>query len=335
MGLLALVVALVATGTAHGAQPSNLSPAEAQALVDGLGGKSAGAYFDGASNGMVVTVTGEASAARVRAAGGMARVVEHGGAELERIAERLGRAGVGGTAWGIDPVENKVVLTLDATVNMGERARLEAIAEPFGDAVRVEPTGGVLTPLAGRPIGGDPIYLPTGERCSLGFNVMTRDGAPHFLTAGHCGRISPTWSTPSATTVAVSYPGNDFALARYNDGPRRSGYVNLHNGRMRDIRTAGDAYVGQAVQKSGSSTGLGSGAVSAIDQSVNYGNGEIIDGLVRTNLCAGAGDSGGSLFAGTVALGLVSGGTVSCATGGETFFQPVKEALAAYGVFVY
>ncbi len=43
MGLLALVVALVATGTAHGAQPSNLSPAEAQALVDGLGDKSAGA----------------------------------------------------------------------------------------------------------------------------------------------------------------------------------------------------------------------------------------------------------------------------------------------------
>ena len=43
------------------------------------------------------------------------------------------------------------------------------------------------------------------------------------------------------------------------------------------------------------------------------------------------GDSGGSLFAGDTAIGLTSGGSGDCSAGGTTFFQPVPEALAAYG----
>lgn len=339
MGLLALVVAFAAAGTAHAAEPSKLGPAGARAVVDALEGKSAGAYFSRAGNGMVVTVTDKAAAAEVRAAGGIARIVERSGAELERITALVGRgAGVGGTAWGIDPKENKVVLTVDGTVGAAERVMLNAIVKPFSDAVRVERADGALRPLAGRPIGGDAIFLRNGSRCSVGFNVLTRDGVPHFLTAGHCSRDLPAWSTQggvTATTSGVSYPGDDFAVARYDDGVRRSGYVNLYNGQVRDIRRAGDAYVGQAVQKSGSTTGLGSGTVTAVDQSVNYGNGEIIDGLVRTDLCAEAGDSGSALFAGTTALGLLSGGSGDCTAGSMTWFQPVTEALNAYGASVY
>ena len=47
------------------------------------------------------------------------------------------------------------------------------------------------------------------------------------------------------------------------------------------------------------------------------------------------GDSGGSLFDGTAAIGLTSGGSGNCTFGGRTFFQPVTEPLSVYGVSVY
>ena len=36
-----------------------------------------------------------------------------------------------------------------------------------------------------------------------------------------------------------------------------------------------------------------------------------------------------------MALGLTSGGSGNCSFGGTTYFQPVTEALSAYGVNVY
>ena len=60
-----------------------------------------------------------------------------------------------------------------------------------------------------------------------------------------------------------------------------------------------------------------------------------VSGLIRTNVCAEGGDSGGALFAGSVALGLTSGGSGNCSSGGTTYFQPVTEVLSRYGVSVY
>lgn len=68
---------------------------------------------------------------------------------------------------------------------------------------------------------------------------------------------------------------------------------------------------------------------------MNYGSGDIVYGMIQTNVCAEPGDSGGSLFAGSTALGLTSGGSGNCSSGGTTFFQPVVEALNAYGVSVF
>ncbi|MBC3992345.1 trypsin-like serine protease, partial [Streptomyces sp. AC563] len=70
--------------------------------------------------------------------------------------------------------------------------------------------------------------------------------------------------------------------------------------------------------------------VTALDATVNYQEGTV-EGLIQTTVCAEPGDSGGSLFAGDTALGLTSGGSGNCGSGGETFFQPVTEALQATG----
>ncbi len=57
-----------------------------------------------------------------------------------------------------------------------------------------------------------------------------------------------------------------------------------------------------------------------------------MSGLIRTNVCAEPGDSGGSLIAGSQAQGVTSGGSGNCSSGGTTYFQPVNEILGAYGL---
>ncbi len=110
--------------------------------------------------------------------------------------------------------------------------------------------------------------------------------------------------------------------------------MNVYNGTSRDITRSGNAFVGQSVQRSGSTTGLRSGSVQGLNATVNYQEGSVF-GLIRTNVCAEGGDSGGALFAGNTALGLTSGGSGNCRSGGTTYFQPVTEALNVYGMSVY
>jgi streptogrisin D len=60
---------LLAGSAAQAAPVANASPEAAAALADQLGARSAGTYLDAASGTMVVTVTDEAAARTVRAAG--------------------------------------------------------------------------------------------------------------------------------------------------------------------------------------------------------------------------------------------------------------------------
>ena len=76
------------------------------------------------------------------------------------------------------------------------------------------------------------------------------------------------------------------------------------------------------------------GSVTGLNATVNYPQGTVF-GLIRTSVCAEPGDSGGSLFAGNTALGITSGGSGNCSSGGTTFFQPVTEVLNRFGLSVY
>ncbi|MGA3489080.1 S1 family peptidase [Micromonosporaceae bacterium DT55] len=326
----------VLAGTPVQAAPSPATPDAAAAIAERLGDRSAGTYA-GADGKMVVTVTDEAAASAVRAAGATPRIVERGAAELARATDLLDRtARVPGTAWWVDPASNQVVVSVDSTVTGAKLARVEAAAARLGGAVRIEAEAGVMSTLIS---GGQAIYAGGGGRCSLGFNV--RSGSTYyFLTAGHCTNISSSWYSNSGQTsllgtrTGTSFPGNDYGIVRHNNSANAAGNVSLYNGSFRDITSAGNAYVGQSVQRSGSTTGLRSGSVTALNATVNYAEGSV-SGLIRTNVCAEPGDSGGSLFSGTVALGLTSGGSGNCRTGGTTYFQPVIEALNRYGVSVF
>ncbi|MFS7874168.1 S1 family peptidase [Streptomyces asiaticus] len=199
--------------------------------------------------------------------------------------------------------------------------------------------GGGGDAAAGGLDGGDAIF-GGGARCSLGFNVSV-DGAPGFLTAGHCGNESQTWTSDEAGAQQVGtvqdskFPENDFALVMYDDATTQpSSTVDLQNGNTQEIGRAVEASVGLKVQRSGSTTGVTDGTVTGLNATVNYGNGDIVNGLIQTDVCAEPGDSGGAMFAEDAAVGLTSGGSGDCTQGGETFFQPVTDALEATGAVI-
>jgi streptogrisin D len=243
---------------------------------------------------------------------------------------------VTGTAWAVDPASDQVVLSIDESVTGAELAKVQAAAARLGDAVRIEHVAGTFST---RINGGDAIY-GGNARCSLGFNVRNSAGTYYFLTAGHCGNIASSWYSNSSHTTLIgtrrgsSFPGNDYSIFTYASGISHSGVVDLYNGTNQDITSAGNAVVGQSVRRSGSTSGVHSGTVTALNQTVNYAEGTVT-GLIRTTVCAEPGDSGGPLFAGTTALGLTSGGSGNCSSGGTTFFQPVTEPLSVYGVSVF
>jgi len=239
-----------------------------------------------------------------------------------------------GTAWAVDPRTDRMIITADATVTGDTWNELEGAAEAVGDQAQLRRSQGEFRLFAE---GGDAIF--TGNaRCSLGFNVVTQDGTPGFLTAGHCGVAAEQWSDtaggePIATVQEAVFPGDgDFALLTYDDPAEEAvSAVDVGDGQLLEITGAEEAEVGQQVFRMGSTTGLFDGEVVGLDATVNYPEGTVT-GLIQTTVCAEPGDSGGPMFTEEgAAIGLTSGGSGDCTSGGETFFQPVTTALEAVG----
>ncbi|MGW1496480.1 S1 family peptidase [Streptomyces sp. NBC_00191] len=253
--------------------------------------------------------------------------------QLSAASDAVLDADVAGTAWLIDKTTNTLVVTADSTVSQAGIAKIKKEAGANAGAIRIERTAGKLSKLIS---GGDAIYA-TSWRCSLGFNVRSSSGTYYLLTAGHCTDGNPPWYTNSSRTTSIgptagsSFPGNDYGIVRYsNTSLSHPGMVG-----SQDITSAANATVGMSVCRRGSTTGTHCGSVTGLNATVNYGGGDIVYGMIRTNVCAEPGDSGGSLYSGSRAIGLTSGGSGNCSSGGTTFFQPVTEALSAYGVSVY
>lgn len=327
--IVATATILVASAPARAATP--LSATDAAALAQLLGDtRTAGAFYDPASGRMTVNVTDSATATAVQRAGGVARLVRHTLQQLNQLQSRLDDGTVG-TAWSVDPATDQVVIEADSTVTASRLGALRAAAASSAGAVRVERLSGTLRLTT---TGGDAIYGGS-FRCSLGFNVHS--GSTYFfLTAGHCTNLATEWFANSSHSIKLgnrtgtSFPGDDFGIVQYtNLSITVSGSVG-----SQDITSAGNAFVGQSVTRRGSASGIHTGIVTALNATVHYAEGTVT-GLVRTNVCAEPGDSGGPFYAGSIALGLTSGGSGNCSTGGTTFFQPVTEALSRYGVSVF
>lgn len=289
-----------------------------QSARDALGASVVGTYLD-ARNQPVVNVADSASAAKAEQAGATAKVVERSAAELASARRALEAVGsVTHTSIGQDPKANQLVVTVAEQADDARAADLLATAKRLGDAVRVEHVAGGMS----KSIYNGEAITGGGSRCSAGFNANS-GGQLYIVDAGHCTAGVSQWNV--GPSLDASFPGNDYGLIR-NDTGSGPGAVTLWNGSTQPIESAANAQVGQEICKSGSTTNLTCGTVQAVNVTVNYQQGAVHQ-LVQTSAEVGPGDSGGCLFSGSTGLGITSG-----MGGGSSFFQPVVEALNAYGV---
>ncbi|WP_433337030.1 S1 family peptidase [Spirillospora sp. CA-294931] len=349
-GLAATALVATAAYASAGSNEVNAAPAgttssavsaqakTAKSLAAELGAaRTAGSFID-ESGKLVVNVTDSSAAQSVRAAGAQPKLVKRSGQDLNKIHKALQKkVTTTGTAYAVNPKTNTVVVSFDSSVTGAKLAKVNKQLKQFGSAVTTKKVPGRYKLFT---LGGEAIYAAPSGRCSLGFNA--KKGEEYFfVTAGHCTELAgKTWfadqgKTKKLGTATVSkFPGEDYAVVKYDAAPEDTkGAVKGKDGEV-DITGAADATVGQKVTRSGSTTGVHEGEVTALDQTVNYQEGQV-DGLIQTTVCAEPGDSGGSLYAEDKALGLTSGGSGNCTSGGETFFNPVGEALAAGGLEIY
>ena len=298
-----------------------------------------GAWYDETLQKLVVGVTTAANAAAVRATGAEVAVVPVGAAVLDRRKAAVDK--VAGKAvpdavsgWASDPRTGSVVVSVqegkrspavDAFVDKVSKAGAVTVKQVAAQAPRTFAAG---------TVGGDPYY--TGNvRCSIGFSVYGG-----FVTAGHCSGAGASvrgWDGSAMGTFrGSSFPGNDYAWVQISDGWWTVPVV-LGWGQVSDqlVRGSWEAPVGTSVCRSGSTSHWHCGQILALNETVNYGNGQLFYGATKTSVCAEPGDSGGSFITGDQAQGVTSGGWGNCGSGGETWFQPVNEILGAYGLTLH
>ncbi|TDC92407.1 S1 family peptidase [Saccharopolyspora aridisoli] len=297
-------------------------------LRDALADSFGGAYFDAATGKLVVGVTDAARSEQVRAAGAEVRQVAFSAKQLNGVVDGLNagkaQAPKSVTGWYASNEQNAVVVT----VKPGAAAEAAQFAQAAGvpaEAVKVVESQEQPRTLMD-VVGGNAYYIGSGARCSVGFAV---EGG--FVSAGHCGGTGDTTTEPSGTFEGSSFPGDDhsFISVGTDDSPQAA--VNDYSGGTVAVAGSTEASEGASICRSGSTTGWHCGTLEAKNQSVQYEQGTV-EGLTRTDVCAEPGDSGGSFISGDQAQGMTSGGSGDCTSGGTTYFQPVNEALSAYGV---
>jgi streptogrisin C len=301
------------------------------ALRARLGDTYAGAWLQGGR--LVVASTDAAAEPVIRAGGAEPRTVARSEGDLDDVQAALDAAAPAAArqiaSWYVDPATNSVVVTTTD----------EGIAWSWVNNAKVDTAPVRVRRVAAEPrlladlVGGQALLAQAGARCSIGFSARSAD-AGFVLTAGHCTELGGNWAGANGVRIgpvaASDFPGDDFGAIRVANTAAWTP-TNEVAGSM-PVTGSRVAAVGAAVCRSGSTTGLRCGVITARNATVNYGSGNIVRGLTGTTACAEPGDSGGSFVSGAQAQGFTSGGSGDCTTGGETFFQPVNEALDRYGL---
>ncbi|GAA0608056.1 hypothetical protein HPO96_31295 [Kribbella sandramycini] len=287
-----------------------------------------------------IAVTTDAAAARVRAAGATPQYVQRDQQQLDQLmakVDKIARQQSNLRSWGIDPISNQVVV----------KAVGGSDAFRGTDGVRVESVRTKFQQQAGEVNPGDGWWPGSETYCSVGFPATDAQGNKHFLTAGHCtndANQAAYGAISQANRLGTSNVGGSRSInAREGDmgvvavtetGWTTSAKVNTYGSPAVTVTGAADAIVGETVCHSGNTApNWECGTVSAVNQTINYGN-VVVEGLTTTSACSQGGDSGGAWLRGDKAVGLHSGGNSSCVTGDQdnSIFQPVSEALAKWNL---
>lgn len=221
---------------------------------------------------------------------------------------------------GTDEKTGEVVVTVRAAAaeRTGVLAKLTEVGKLVGQAIRIE-TSEAAERLADIR-GGSKVDSPSASWCTSGFSVKRTDGVTGVLTAGHCEGINNYYNS-NGTRIALSF-STELFNATQDVEVHTSGYVErpefyadsstsarVLTGR----RTRASTAVGQQVCHRGATSGYSCGLVSQ----TNYA--PTTSGACGTVACSpvyirvagdaqtacAVGDSGGPVFIGQTAVGIL------------------------------
>lgn len=337
--------------------------AAVNALAVNLGADHTGGVYRDETGQLVVAVTDEATAEAVEAAGGVAEVVTYSTAQLQSIhntldAEIADVDPIPNTSWGVDPSTNQVVVEIFEGVSAADEQRLLDVVADYGDAVTVDRLPGDVHTLAYATHGGIGIHSdfgPASHNCTLGFNVRDSAGQKYFLTAGHCafGDTDDYWNRNEGD-IRLGYRAwfyigvldKDFAVMRYNNDEVVAYGAVTAFGVDYDINYSRYPDAGDPVHRAGKTSSDLVGKVLVPSETITMNDSElgpiVLKNMIKTTLCGREGDSGGPLWNGTAALGLLSAGNGaegdacrSSTSDERTWYQPVHWIVAHYGFEVF
>ncbi|MFZ2178450.1 MAG: S1 family peptidase [Rhodococcus sp. (in: high G+C Gram-positive bacteria)] len=240
----------------------------------------------------------------------------------------------------IDVLDNRVVIDV-VNSPVGRALNLPTLLANV--KVMLSPGGG--GPVEKGPLGGDTYITTAGALretplseitvCSLGFNGVDGGGQAVNISAGHCnpaeGQPSPVFlpnhqnvdDSPQIGEFSRSSVGNpadklDFSVIKLNDAGVKAGLnrpaIRGANGTTLEITGTARPVVGAPICKSGQSSSFTCGVVAADNVETQLfvadGSSRVIHGFAGT-ACTLAGDSGGAIVTGTLALGITSGSNAS------------------------
>ncbi|WP_433532026.1 S1 family peptidase [Micromonospora sp. CA-263727] len=293
-------------------------------LRTALGADYGGSWLSADGSQLNVAVADPAQAQRVRATGAVPKVVERGVGQLDALKTRMDRTAARAgqvSGWYVDVASNTVVVLAEPGA---EAAGWRFVARAGVPRQAVRMATEEQPRLFADVRGGEPFFIGNG-RCSVGFAV-----AGGFVTAGHCGRVGDRTRGADGAQQGIfrasSFPGDDWAFVQVNSNTTVLPEVTDFRGGIARVAGSQEVPAGSSICRSGSTTGVRCGTVQARNATVRYPEG-LVSGLVRTNVCAEPGDSGGSWISGNQAQGVTSGGSGDCVRGGTTFYQPVNEIL--------
>ncbi|MEU4829607.1 S1 family peptidase [Streptosporangium sp. NPDC023615] len=307
----------------------------AERLLKVLGPRFGGAWLRGSSaHTLVVATTSAADIPVILAAGAQAEVVTRPLTLLVDLKEKLDTAlppkPLVSSVRYVDVKSNRVIVLAPRP---DEASTIIEAAGIASEAVVVLPSSEAPLLLFDL-VGGNAFYIGVTRRCSIAFPVL-KNAQTGFLTAGHCGKkgTATTGFNRIAQGVfqASNFPVDDFAWVAVNPAWKATPGVDNGQGGVVPVSGAKVAIEGASVCRAGSTTDWHCGVIQQRDASVTYPQGTVF-GLTRTSVCAEAGDSGGSFISVDQAQGIASGGSGDCNLGGVTYFQPILEALRAYGL---
>jgi streptogrisin C len=337
----------------------DLAATQGKSLGRAQGAAFAGTWIERRPNGSFQLVVGTTAAGAHGASGIEVRNVRHSLNELAASKGQLdlllaqgAKAPKGVYGWYVDLTSNSVVV---AVGRGAQAAGVDFVAASGADAQTVRFVVEDEAPTLRSTLKGGLGYLRNpGDgylyACSIGFNA-TRNGAPVFISAGHCGDAgepvylegSPQWTIgPQIGTFAASsfpqpgHTGNDWSYVSVASGNTQPATVYGWGKGDATVHGSTEAAVGAAICRSGRTSGWQCGAIEAKNQTVNYSTGETILNLTRTTACSEGGDSGGSFITGPgQAQGVLSGGSGSCKgkhRSSRSYFQPLLPILSAYNL---